>query len=178
MALGGGVGMTASFLQTLEKIQLLKNKDATLFCDVNSIFNCSSVLEAWQSSVFGFPNSLMCLILFTIFTTVALVGVSGTMLPRRLRFAIQLLSLFTLSFAIWFLTQSIYAINALCILCIFCFVGLLLINWGWLRSNAAELPIGHSARTAVRRYINVNKDTLVWITIAVVLALAMVAHFI
>lgn len=177
MATGGVIGMIAAFLQTTEKIKLLKNKDAILACDLNSVFSCTNVLNAWQSSVFGFPNSLMCMALFTIFTSIALVGVSGGKLPRRLRLGIQGLSLFTLLFALWFLTQSIYVINALCILCIFCFGGLLLVNWGWLRLNAADLPVGERGRAFVERCIKTGADTFVWVLLAITVAFAMVLRF-
>jgi uncharacterized membrane protein len=176
--LGGGIlGMVAAFLQTTEKIALLKNKEAVLTCDLNSVFSCSNVLNAWQSSVFGFPNSLMCVALFTIFASIGLVGLSGGQLPRKLRLGIQALSVFTLGFAIWFLTQSIYVINALCILCIFCFAGLLLINWGWLRINAPDLPIGVRGRAALARGIKKGADIFAWLLLAALLAFAMVLHF-
>jgi len=177
MGAGGAIGMVAAFLQTTEKIALLKHKDTLLTCDLNSVFSCSNVLNAWQSSVFGFPNSVMCLTLFTIFSSIALVGITGGHLPRRLRLGIQLLSLFTLAFAIWFLTQSIYIINALCILCIFCFVGLLVVNWGWLRLNAPELPIGNRGRTVVATAIDHGADIFGWIVLGLSLAFAMVLHF-
>ena len=169
--------MTAAFLQTTEKIALLKNKDAILTCDLNSVFSCSNVLNAWQSAAFGFPNSLMCMALFTIFASMALVGLSGGVLPRKLRLGIQALSLFTLSFALWFLTESIYVINALCILCIFCFIGLLVVNWGWLRLNAADLPIGERGRAAVARGIKNGADIFAWILLGLAVAFAMVLHF-
>jgi uncharacterized membrane protein len=177
MATGGGIGMVAAFLQTTEKITLLKNKDAILTCDLNSVFSCTNVLNAWQSAVFGFPNSLMCMALFTIFGSMALVGVSGGTLPRRLRLGMQALSLFTLGFALWFLTQSIYVINALCILCIFCFIGLLLVNWGWLRLNADDLPIGERGRAYVAHRIASGADIFGWILLALALAFAMVLRF-
>lgn len=169
--------MVAAFLQTTEKIQLLKNKDAILACDLNSVFSCTSVLNAWQSAIFGFPNSLMCMALFTIFASIALAGVSGATLPRKLRLGIHGLSLFTLLFALWFLTQSIYVINALCILCIFCFGGLLLVNWGWLRINAADLPIGKKGRAFVQSLVETGTDTFVWVLLAITVALAMVQRF-
>jgi len=177
MTAGGIIGMLAAFLQTTEKITLLNNKDAILACNLSSVFSCTNVLNAWQSSVFGFPNSLMCMALFTIFASIALVGVSGGKLPRGLRLSIQALSLFTLGFALWFLTQSIYVINALCILCIFCFVGLLLVNWGWLRLNAADLPIGERGRAFVKRRIETGADIFVWILLALALAFAMIVRF-
>ena len=177
MLIGSIIGLLAAFLQTTEKIALLKNKDAVLACDLNSVFSCTDVLNAWQSAVFGFPNSLMCLVLFTIFAGIALVGVSGGILPRGLRLGIQTLSLFTLGFALWFLTQSIYVINALCILCIFCFTGLLLVNWGWLRLNAADVPIGERGRAFLRRCITGGFDTLAWILLGLALVLAMILRF-
>jgi uncharacterized membrane protein len=166
--------MAAAFLQTTEKITLLKNKDAILTCDLNSVFSCTNVLNAWQSAVFGSPNSLMCLSLFTIFASMALVGLSGGKLPRGLRLSIQALSLFTLGFALWFLTQSIYVINALCI---FCFVGLLLVNWGWLRLNASDLPIGERGRAFVKRRIETGADIFAWILLALAVAFAMILRF-
>lgn len=177
MLIGGLVGVVAAFLQTTEKIALLKNKDAVLSCDLNSVFSCTNVLNAWQSSVFGFPNSLMCMALFVIFASIALVGVSGGALPRKLRLGIQALSLFTLGFALWFLTQSIYVINALCILCIFCFIGLLLVNWGWLRLNASDLPIGKKGREFVKRRIASGADTFAWTLLGLVVGFAMIMRF-
>lgn len=177
MVAGGIIGMAAAFLQTTEKIALLKNKDAILACDLNSVFSCTNVLNAWQSSVFGFPNSLMCMALFTIFASIALVGASGGTLPRRLRLGIQGLSLFTLLFALWFLTQSIYVINALCILCIFCFGGLLLVNWGWFRLNATDLPIGERGREFVKRRIESGADIFMWVLLALAVAFAMILRF-
>lgn len=170
--------MLAAFLQTTEKIVLLKNKDAILACDLNSVFSCASVLNAWQSSVFGFPNSLMCLTLFTIFASTALVGLTGGVLPRKLRLGIHALSLFTLGFALWFLAQSIYVIGSLCILCIFCFAGLLLVNWGWLRLNATDLPIGDRGRAFVKRRIETGMDIFFWVLLAVVVGFAMIIRFI
>jgi uncharacterized membrane protein len=177
MAVGGLIGMLAAFLQTTEKITLLTHKDALLTCDLNSVFSCTNVLNAWQSSVFGFPNSLLCMTLFTIFATTAFIGASGAMLSRKLRLGVQALSLGTLGFALWFLTQSIYVINALCILCIFCFAGLLLVNWGWLRINAADLPIGDHARARLQRSIASGADIFAWMLLAMALAFAMVLRF-
>jgi len=177
MTVGGIIGTIAAFLQTTEKITLLKNKDAVLSCDLNSVFSCTNVLSAWQSAVFGFPNSLMCMTLFTIFASAALVGANGGVLPKKLRLGVQALSLFTLGFALWFLAQSIYVINSLCILCIFCLAGLLLVNWGWLRLNAAELPVGRRGRAALARGIDKGADIFGWFVLAAIVAFAMVLHF-
>lgn len=177
MTVGGVVGMIAAFLQTLEKLTLLNNKDAVLTCDLNSIFSCTNVLNAWQSRVFGFPNSILCMALFTVFMAIALVGATGGKLMRGLRLGIQALSLGTLGFALWFLQQSVYSIGSLCVYCIFCFGGLLLVNWGWLRLNAADLPIGERGRAALVRGIASGADIFAWFLLAAVVAFAMVLRF-
>lgn len=177
MTAGGAIGMVAAFLQTLEKLTLLKNANADLSCNLSSVFSCSNVLNAPQSSVFGFPNSIMCMALFTIFFMAALVGVTGGKVVRGLRLAVQGLSLFTLGFALWFLWQSTYRINALCVFCIFCFAGLLMVNWGWLRLNAADLPLGERARAFVAREVRSGGDILAWFLLAALVAFAMALRF-
>lgn len=177
MMVGGAIGMTAAFLQILEKITLLKHADAILACNLNSVFSCTNVLNAWQSSVFGFPNSILCLTLFTIFTATALAGATGGKLTRGLRLGIQALSLGTLGFALWFLEQSIYSIGSLCILCIFCFIGLLLVNGSWLRLNAADLPIGERGRAIVARSVANGADIFTWFLLASLVGFAMALRF-
>ena len=177
MVAGGAVGMVASFLQTLEKLTLLKHKDAILACNFNSVFSCSNVLNSWQSSALGFPNSIMCLVLFTIFTFTALVGLTGGRISRGMRLGMQALALGTMTFGLWFLGESIFVIGSLCVFCIFCFSGLLLVNWGWLRTNAADLPIGEAARARLARAIAKGADIFVWFLVAAAIAFAMLLRF-
>lgn len=178
IAIGASVGLVAAFMQLLEKITLLKHADQILSCDINSVFSCSNVLNAWQSSVFGFPNAVMCIILFTVFAVTSLVIVTGGTVPRRMRLAVQGLALFMLGFALWFLEQSIFDIRSLCIFCIFCFVGLLVINWGWLRGNAADLPIKDAWKRTLQRGIEHGADTFGWILLGMVVLGTMVIKFI
>lgn len=161
----------------MEKLALLKNPDTQLVCDLGSVFSCTNVLNAWQSSVFGFPNSLMCMVLFTIFGTVGLVGLTGGKLTRGLRLGVHGLALFTLFFGMWFLTQSTFVIGSLCLYCLFCFSGLMLLNWGFVRINATDLPIGGRGRTLLRHGIATGADTFVWLVFALTIAFIMVMKF-
>jgi uncharacterized membrane protein len=177
MTIGGVVGTLAAFLQTVEKIQLLKNPSNPLTCDLNSIFSCTNVLSAWQSSVFGFPNSLMCMGFFVIFASIGLAGWSGAKLPRNLRLGIQALALFVLGFGLWFMQQSIYSIGALCIYCIFCIAGLLFVNATWLRINAKDLPIGERGRAVLNKGIAKGADIFAWFVLGLVVAFAILERF-
>ncbi len=177
MTVGGILGMVASFLQLLEKLTLIRNEHAQLACNLNSIFSCSNVLNAWQSSVFGFPNSILCLTLFTVFTSFAVVGIAGSELAKKARLAVQGLALFTLAFGVWSLLADTYQVNALCIFCILCFVGLLGINWAWLRLNAADLPLTTDGRKKLRHFMSMGADTFTWLLVGLVMVFLIALHF-
>lgn len=178
MTIGGAVGVVAAFLQTLEKLVLIAGTDSSLPCDLNAVFSCSTVLNSWQASLFGFPNSIMCMFLFTVFTVVGLVGLTGGVISKGMRLGTQALSLFTLGFALWFLWQSTYVIGALCIFCIFCFAGLIAVNWAWVRLNISDLPIKKEWIEKKQQLIANNWDTFAWLTLAAVVAIAMTLRFV
>lgn len=139
MTIGAVIGAVASFWQTLEKLTLLKNPEAILSCNLSGVFSCSNVLNSHQASLFGFPNSIMSLMFFILFLAVALVGLTGGLVSKRMRLATQFLSFFVLLFGVWFLFVSTYSIKAICIFCMFNFTGLLIVNCSWLRLNASDV---------------------------------------
>ena len=165
---GGAIGLIASFLQSVEKINLLKHRGNPLACDLNSVFSCSNVLNAKQSSVFGFPNSFLCMVLFTIFMITGLVLLTGGQISRKLLLWIQGFSLFMLGFGLWFLWQSTYRIGSLCVFCVFCFAGLLMINWSFVRINQKD---------SLAKYIISGADTFGWILLGLIVAALMVLRF-
>lgn len=177
MTAGGLVGVVAAFMQTLEKIQLLKNPSNPLTCDLSSVFSCTNVLNAWQSSVFGFPNSLMCMGFFVVFASIGLAGWTGAKLPRGLRLGIQALALGVLGFGLWFMQQSIYSIGALCLYCVFCITGLVVVNAAWLRINAEDLPIGVRGRALLQRGIAKGADIFAWTVLWLILAFLILERF-
>ena len=177
MMAGGAIGLLASFLETIEYQLLLSNSQAPLMCNINSIFSCSAVLASWQFKIFGFPNSLLCIVFFTLMFGAGLIGLAGGIITPKLRLWLHGIALFFLAFGTWFMWQSTFVIQALCILCIFCYAGLLAINWAWLRVNAAVLPIGERGRQRLARLIYMDIDTVMWLFLAALLGLVMVAKF-
>lgn len=177
MIIGAAIGLIASFLQTLEVLELLKNQSAALYCNINSIFSCSTVLKSWQSSALGFPNAIMCLSMFLTFLIAGFAGLFSKGLNKGFRLTIQGLSLFTLAFGIWYLWQSTYAIGALCIFCSFCMLGLLVVNAAWLRLNVSDLPLSKNSTKTLERWISKQYDTLAWLIFAVVGTVAIALRF-
>lgn len=174
LVLGASVGLIASFLQTIERITWADNKDAILACDINNVLSCSSVFGAWQSSVFGFSNSIMCLAFFGILLGIGLAGLFGSIIAKNLRLTMHFFSVFFLFFGAWYLMQSALVINALCLFCIFCYAGVIIMNWAWLRLNINDLGLSKNVNKALKTWMSKGADTFFWI----MWALAFIGMFI
>lgn len=177
ITLGALVGLIASFLQLLEKLNLLKHPAASLYCNLNSVFNCSNILNAHQSSVFGFPNSLLCIILFTIALTAGLIGLTGGQIHKYLRFFFQFLALFTAGFGFWYLWQSIFNVGAICIFCVFCYLGVLVLNAAWFRLNYRDYPLSRPVIRKLDWAVTKGFDIFVWCLVGLAIVLEAIIKF-
>lgn len=164
LTIGSLVGAVASFIQIIERIAFADNPLANLSCDINSAFSCSSVFDGWQSSVFGFSNSIMCLLFFGVMLGISLSGLFGSQLAKGLRLTMHFFSVFFLFFGAWYLQQSAFDIGALCLFCIFCYSGVILINWSWLRINHQDLPmLSSKQKNKLSKFISKGGDTFFWL---------------
>jgi uncharacterized membrane protein len=155
LSVGAGIGLLASFLQMLEKLALLDNKNASLACDISSVFSCSTVLSAPQSSLFGFPNSLICIVVFTTFLVAGLIGLTGGSIGKGMKKVLLGLAVFMLLFALWFLFTSTFVIGSICVFCLFCFSGLLLVNCAVWHLTINEMQLPQWLRSATAKHFDV-----------------------
>ena len=160
--LSASIGGLAAFIQTVERIQYALHPTSPLTCDINSVFSCTNVFDAWQSAVFGFSNSIMCLAFFAVTLGVGLAGATAQ-IGKVLRLTMHFFALFFLGFGAWYLQQSAFSIGALCIFCIFCYGGVIGLNWAWLRINSADLPLSPKLHRGLDRAISHGADTFFWI---------------
>jgi uncharacterized membrane protein len=170
MAGASAVGLAAAFWQLMEKLAILKNKDVVLSCNFNDVFSCSNVLNAHQSSVFGPPNSVIGIIMFTFFLSMGIVGLTGSKLAKKLALVVQGLALFMFGFTLWFLFQSTYRIQSICIFCLFIGTAVLIINAAILRHNA-----GFSKK--LQQLTKRGADLFGWAVVWLVVAFAMLLKF-
>lgn len=173
IVLGSVIGGLAAFIQTVERISYALHPNNPLTCDINSVFSCTNVFDAWQSSVFGFSNSIMCLTFFSITLGVGIAGLTAH-IGKYVRLILHFLALFFLGFGAWYLQQSAFSIGALCIFCIFCYGGVIALNWAWLRINVNDLPLPLNLINALKNGISHGADTMFWI----LWALAIIGMFI
>lgn len=178
VAIASAVGFIASFLQMIEKVELLKNPQAILTCNINAVFSCTNILNAWQSSVFGFPNSLMCIAFFALTLAIGLVGWTSGSINKNLRLTFQGFALFFIGFGFWYLWQSIFIVGAICIFCLFCYAAVLTIAGAWLRINQKDSPFSKKVQKIIDRMIASGNDIFIWLSIAAIIIAEAIIKFI
>lgn len=114
----GIVGLIASFVLAVEEFHLLKDPTTTLSCSFNLVLNCSTVMQTWQATVFGFPNMFIGLMAFPVVMIVATLGLARVQLPRWFYLYANLGYLLGAVFAYWLFFNSLYDIQVLCPWCL------------------------------------------------------------
>ena len=118
MLIGGLAALGAAFTLTLEKFHLYEDPHAILSCSINLVLNCTTVMQTWQSHVFGFPNMVIGLMAYAVVVTVALAGLVGVKFPRWWLILANIGFALGLVFSYWLFFQSVYAIQVLCPWCL------------------------------------------------------------
>lgn len=75
-------------------------------------------MKTWQASLFGFPNSLIGVVLYPAAIVLALFALSKVEMPRWILLAAQTVAVLGAVFAYWLFFQSVYAIQVLCPWCL------------------------------------------------------------
>ncbi len=171
------VGFVASFLQMLEKLTLMKNVDAVLVCNLNSVFSCTNILNAPQSSVFGFPNSLLCIIFFGFTLTAGLIGWTGGVITAKMRLVFQAMAVFFLGFGLWYFWESIFNVGSLCIYCLFCYLGVLFINGAFHRLNYPDYTHNPAIQKLLEQIKTKGIDIFILSLIGLVIILEAIIKF-
>lgn len=166
--------LAAAFVLTLEKFRLYDDPNAVLSCSFNVVLNCSTVMETWQASVFGFPNMIIGLMAYSVVVTFALAGLVGVKFPRWWLIIANIGVLLGLIFSYWLFFQSVYAIQVLCPWCLVVTATTTLIFATLLHYNLKHNIFGlkEKANLRVQRFLAGGYHqaiVLAWIALMVVL---------
>jgi len=151
LVVGGVIGFLAAFTLTVERITLAGNPDAALSCDINPFISCGSVMTTWQARLFGFPNPLLGIAAFTVATTLGVLLLSRTPLPRWVRLGWQVGITLGFVFVCWLISQSLYVIGALCPYCMVAWAVVIPMFWTTTVDSLDRgvLPVPEGARRLV-----------------------------
>ena len=77
------IGITASFILSIEKIELLTEPSRVASCSLSPVVACSPVIASWQASAFGLPNSFIGIFAYTAVFTAAMTIAAGAIKLTR-----------------------------------------------------------------------------------------------
>ncbi len=173
----GSIGVAASAIITVEKIELLQNPSAKFLCDINPIVSCGSVMQSAQASAFGFPNPLIGLVGFPILVTTGVILLQKVRLKRWYWLGMQAGLLFGVIFAHWLFFQATYRINAICPYCVSAWIVTITSFWYVLLYNLHQKHVVLPARIVFigpwlrRHHLDI---LLVWLLL---IAFFVIKHF-
>jgi uncharacterized membrane protein len=170
MLIFGIVALIAAFTLAVEEIIVLKNPHAVLSCSINIVLNCSTVMQTAQAHVFGFPNMYIGLMAFPIIIIIALLGLSGAVLPRWFYIGANIGYLLGTLFAYWLFFNSLYVIQVLCPWCLLVTFSTTILLGTITRYNVLNntFKIGKKNNKKVQAYYKNGYDKLViasWIVV-------------
>lgn len=118
MLVSSTLSLIASLVLSYDAIKLAEAPSSKLSCDINAVVSCGKVAKSWQSSLLGFPNSFIGLMLEPVIITVAIAGLSLVAFPKLFMRVAHVGYGLGLVFALWLLSQSLFVIHALCPWCL------------------------------------------------------------
>ena len=113
----GSVGLIAAVTLTIEKVKLLENPAYVPSCSINPVLSCGSVMVTPQAAEFGFPNSLIGVVAFSVVLVTGVLAVAKVALPQWFWAGLAAGTLLGAVFIHWLIFQSLYVIGALCPYC-------------------------------------------------------------
>ncbi|CCB72231.1 putative integral membrane protein (plasmid) [Streptantibioticus cattleyicolor NRRL 8057 = DSM 46488] len=111
------LGLIASFVITVDKLELLRDPHFRPACTINPVLSCTDVMVSAQASVFGFPNPLLGLAGYPVLVATGAALLGGARLGRWYCLALGAGTLLGAGFCMWLMSQALYAIGALCLWC-------------------------------------------------------------
>ncbi len=113
-----GVALISSFWQAAERIHQLKNPSIALSCNINPIVDCGGVMNHKLAALFGFPNTFIGMVMFSMLFMAGLALIFGATFTQKIRNVIMALSKVALLFSLWFFWASLYEIGKICVFCL------------------------------------------------------------
>lgn len=179
MLVGAIASLIASFVLSVEAIELAKNADAVLACNFNAVLNCATVGLHPSAHLFGFPNSFLGLIAEPIVITVAIAGLAGTKFPRLFMFVAQIGYTLGLIFAFWLFGMSYFVIGALCPWCLLVTATTTFVWFAITRYNIREgnLYLSVKIEKKLHQFIDKDYDKVILFGVVFILVAAILGKY-
>ncbi|OYW42100.1 vitamin K epoxide reductase [Candidatus Saccharibacteria bacterium 32-45-3] len=179
MLVGASLSLLASFVLSMEAVQLAADPNAALNCSVNVFINCATVALHPSASLFGFPNAFLGLIAEPVVMTVAIAGLMGVKFPRPFMFLAQIGYTLGFIFAYYLLYTSYFVIGALCPWCLLVTLTTTFVWFAVTRYNIREnnLFLPKKIQKKLEKFIDKDFDKLIMASLIAVVVVALIAKY-
>ncbi len=179
MLVGSILSLIASFVLSVEALELAKNPEATLACSISVVLNCATVALHPSAELFGFPNAFLGLIAEPVVITVAVAGLSGIKFGRKFMFAAQIGYTLGFIFAYYLLYMSYVVIGALCPWCLLVTLTTTLVWFAITRFNIREnnLYMPKKLQKKLHGFVERDYDKLAMWGLIVLVIVAIIAKY-
>lgn len=179
MLVGAILSLIASFVLSVEAVELAKNSNAVLSCNFSAVINCGTVGLHPSAHMFGFPNSFLGLMAEPVVITVAIAGLSRIKFKRGFMFAAQIGYTLGFIFALTLFYISYHIIGALCPWCLLVTATTTFVWFAITRYNIREhnLYLPERASKFAQRFIEKDYDKLALVAIVVILFVLIITKY-
>ncbi len=170
---GSLIGLLVSFLLTIDTFELARNPVADIPCNISPFINCGNAILSEQGEVFGFPNPILGLISFSMLIATGIMLFAGGRAHKLYWQLVNLGSLASVVFILWFAYQSFVNLGTLCIYCLITWA----VTWPiFLYTTVWNYRENHLGENSILKFVSKN-HTVFLVLFYVALALAIFVKF-
>ena len=111
------IALAATITIIVERSLLQADANYRTSCDLNPWVSCGTVMKSWQAQTFGFPNTYIGVVAFSVLITVAMSLFAGARFARWYWLLMNASILGGFAFCVWLWYSAVYEIGALCLYC-------------------------------------------------------------
>ncbi len=176
MLVSACLSLLASFVLSIDAIELAKDPGAQLACNINAAISCGTVGVTWQAHLFGFPNAFLGMVAEPVVITIAVASLAKVTFPRGFMLAAQIIYTIGVGFAYWLFFQAMFSIGALCPWCLLITLSTTLVFSSLTHVNLRDnnLFLSERAHQRATAALRMGLDALIvvlWLAAIVVLVL-------
>lgn len=179
MLVSACLSLLASFVLSVDAIDLAKDPGAQLSCNINAAISCGTVGVSWQAHLLGFPNAFLGLLAEPVVITIAVASLTGVKFRRGFMLAAQIVYTIGLLFAYWLFFQAMYVIGALCPWCLLITLSTTLVFTSLTHINIRDnnLFLSERAHAAASAGLRMGLDALIVIVWLAAIVTLVVVHY-
>lgn len=168
LLVASGVALLASFVLSVQALEIAANPDVVLSCSINAVVNCVSVALHPTASLLGFPNSFIGLMALPVIVTLAVALLMGGTLSKLFMFLAQLGVSLGFVFALALLYISTFIIQVICPWCFVTYIAMTVMFFALTRYNIRQdnLYLSKKNQKTAVKLISSSYD---WLAMAIVI---------